>query len=193
MHASLIGLAPSFTDGERDVIKKTAIILVFLLVGCGEKTEVFGIEIGGPLQTIRDKNLIAKEDIIPSKHHFVMIDLKKAPENEMGDIAQYSASALNGKIIGATASIDDEKEQYFKSMVSYAEKLLGNPIATNEGIKNPTAAKFTPYGCINNNSCPNSKYVVFRKGDINAIVSTGSGKSVLQFDSDKIKDALSMK
>jgi len=176
-----------------NVIKKTAIIFIFLLTGCGENIEVFGVEIGGSLETIRDQNLIKKEDLIPSSHHFLMVDLEKAPKNEMGDMAHYSASVLDGKIIGVAASVDDENNQYFNSMVSYAEKVLGEPVASNSGIKNPKDAKDSPYGCVNSNSCPYPRYVIFRKGDINAMASTGSGKSVLQFDSDKIKDAMNIK
>ncbi len=175
-------------------MKKILVFLfISLLVGCDKKTEIFGVELGGQLQVIRDKNLVAKEDVIPSSHHYLMLNLSKAPKNEMGDTAKYSVSALDGVIIGISAAIDDTGGDYFPSMVSYAQRLLGEPLATDDGIKNHELAGITPYQCITNNSCPGVKYAIFRSGDINAMVSYGRGKSTLQFDSDKIKDAINIK
>lgn len=175
-------------------MKKILVFLfILLLAGCDKKTEIFGVELGGPLQVIRDKNLVAKEDIIPSSHHYLMLELSEAPKNEMDDTAKYSVSALDEIIIGISAEIDDTGGDYFPSMVSYAQRLLGEPLATEKGIKDHELAALTPYQCIANNSCPRGKYAIFRNGDINAMVSYGGGKSTLQFDSDKIKDAINIK
>ncbi|UMB78878.1 hypothetical protein FXN80_10945 [Dickeya fangzhongdai] len=166
------------------------VMLIFTLAGCEDKMEVFGIKIGNPLQSLRDEKIVKKEDLIPSKKHFLMVDLIRAPKNEIGDSAKYSVSSLDGEIISAYAVIDDHSEVYFNSLVGYAKNKLGEPIATNDGIKNADMTRLVPYGCVNDKTCPTAKYAIFRKGKINAMVSSGDGKSSIYFDSDKIKETM---
>lgn len=170
-------------------MKNIWLILALLLSGCRDDVKVFGIEIGGEVDGLRDAGLIKSQDLVPSKQHFLIINLYKAPNNEMGDSATYSVNSLDGKIIGVSSNIRDEDGAYYLSMVSYAKSKLGNPIASNEKIVDESAVRATPYGCIVEHNCPPGKYTIFRKNNVSAVVSSGDGKSVITFDNDELKKA----
>lgn len=172
------------------MIKKIIFFVIITLTGCNDNAEVFGIKIGGDVQSLRDKNIVEHEEAIPSKGVFLIIDLKKPPKSDVGDKAKYSASSLNGTIIGASAKIIDPSGDYYESMLSYAKSKLGDPIANDGEVKNQQQINFSPYGCIQANSCPTQKFTAFRKGSINALVTSGDGKTTIDFDSDLVKDAL---
>lgn len=165
----------------------TAICLI--LAGCDGGNKIFGIEIGGSEQDFRKISEIKKEDLIPSKVHFLELTLASAPENELGSDTTYVVSSVDGKIVGVRAERNDENENYYSSMIAYAKNKLGDPIASEKGITNKAALEELPFGCAKNNSCPTSKYTAFRKGTLNALVSSGRGVSDVIFYDDDVQSA----
>lgn len=187
---SVLTCKQNTTDGDRDMRKAVLMLCALILTGCDGKTEAFGITIGGKLQEVRDKQIVKKEELVPSSGHFLVVDLTKAPKNEAGQQARYSVTSFNGEIIGVTADLDDDPGDYYNSFVSYAKQKLGEPIATNQSIMDKSAVNSIPYGCVVQHTCPTANYTIFRKGNVSAMVSSGDKTTKIMFDSDKIKDAL---
>lgn len=160
-----------------------------LLAGCNNENKVFGVEIGGSEQQLRNKVIIESEDLIPSKVHFLELTLKAAPENEVGDEATYVASSIDGVIVGVRAKRNDKKGIYYSGMLAYASKKLGNPIASDKGVFNEKEFKEISFGCAKNGSCPTAQYTAYRKGSLNALVSSGNGETDIMFYDDSIQSA----
>ena len=177
-------------DGDRDMRNLLAITAMCLfLAGCDSGNKIFGIAIGGSEQELRKKIEIKQEDLIPSKVHFLEMTLVSAPENELGSDATYVVSSIDGKVVGVRAKRNDENEIYYSSMVAYAKNKLGDPIASEQGILNNEAVKSLPLGCAKNSSCPTPKYTAFRKGALNALVSSGGGETDIMFYDDDMQNA----
>ncbi|MBK0001440.1 hypothetical protein [Erwinia sp. S38] len=160
-----------------------------LLAGCNDENKVFGVEIGGSEKQLRNKVTIESEDLIPSKVHFLELALKAAPENDVGDEATYVASSVDGVIVGVRAKRDDEKGIYYSGMLAYAKNKLGNPIASDQGIINEEKVNEIPIGCAKNGSCPTPQYTAYRKGSLNALVSSGNGQTDIMFYDDDLQKA----
>lgn len=163
--------------------------MCFFLAGCDSDNKIFGVEIGGSEKELRKSIEIKKEDLIPSKVHFLELTLAVAPENELGSDATYVVSSIDGKIVGVRAGRDDESDSYYASMVAYAKNKLGDPIASEQGVTNEEAVKNLPFGCAKNSSCPTPKYTAFRRGTLNALVSGGARVSDIMFYDDDMQSA----
>lgn len=179
------------TDGDIELKKIIlGLAIVTMLTGCNDGVDAFGIKLDSKSDHLKKDGLVKRENLIPSKQHFLEIQLGKVPEPAMGDAAEYSANSVNGKIIGVRGSIDDSQSSFYKGAVEYAKSKLGDPIATEAGVSNSSKVDKIPYGCVKQGSCPTPKYSVFRKNDVNAMVSSGGGTTTLMFDTDEIKEAL---
>lgn len=184
-------LKVGLTDGS-NALKKIilGLALVTMLAGCNDGIDAFGIKLDSNSDQLKRDGLVKSENLIPSKQHFLEIQLNKAPEPALGDAAVYSVNAVNGKVIGARGSLDDAQSAFYKGAVEYAKSKLGDPIATEKGITDASEIDKIPYGCVKQGSCPTPKYAVFRKSDVSAMVSSGDGATTLMFDTDEIKEAL---
>lgn len=166
------------------------LVIASLLTGCNDAVDAFGIKLGSKSEQLKKDDLVKRVNLIPSKQHFLELQLTKAPDPALGDAADYTVNSANGKVIGVRGSIDDSQSSLYKGAVEYAKSKLGDPIATNEGISDSSAVNKIPYGCVKQSSCPTQKYSVFRKNNVSAMVSSGDGTTTLMFDTDEIKEAL---
>ncbi|SFN89973.1 hypothetical protein [Xenorhabdus japonica] len=166
------------------------VISCLFLAGCDRSIKVFGITLGGDFEKIKEQGLVKKVDLISSKKHFILADLKKVPSPEAGDSANYFVQVIDGKIVGVVATVKDDSSSYYKNLSSYAHSKLGEPVATENNITDSDAVKKIPYGCVEKRSCLGTKYSVYRKDNVNSIISTGNGETRIQFDTDDLKSAL---
>lgn len=168
----------------------SGLAIVTMLAGCNDAVDAFGIKLDSKSDQLKKDGLVKRENLIPSKQHFLEIQLDKVPEPALGDAADYTVNSVNGKVIGVRGSIGDSQGAFYKGAVEYAKSKLGDPIATDEGVSESSEVEKIPYGCVKQSSCPTQKYSVFRKNDVSAMVSSGDGTTSLMFDTDEIKEAL---
>ncbi|PHM23697.1 hypothetical protein [Xenorhabdus ehlersii] len=168
----------------------SAMICCLFLIGCDSSVEVFGITLGGDFDKLKKRELVEKIDLIPSKKHFILADLKKVPSPEAGDSANYFVQVIDGKIVSVAATVKDDSSSYYKNLSSYARSKLGESVATENSVTDSDAVKKIPYGCVREKSCLDTKYNVYRKGNVNSIISTSNGETKIQFDTDDLKSAL---
>lgn len=166
------------------------VIMLATLAGCNDGVDAFGIKLESKSEQLKKDGLVKNENLIPSKYHFLEIQLNKVPDPALGDAAEYSANSVNGKVIGVRGSLDDAQSAFYKGAIEYAKSKLGDPIATEAGTSDASKVDKIPYGCVKQGSCPTPKYSVFRKNEVSAMVSSGDGTTTLMFDTDEIKDAL---
>ncbi|MFZ1872191.1 MAG: hypothetical protein WAU54_05295, partial [Chania sp.] len=76
------------------------------------------------------------------------------------------------------------------NILSYAQGVMGEEIASNKEVKDNSAIKSTIYGCAESKKCADYEYGIFRKGKLNAMVSRNENYVNITFDEDEIKDAL---
>ncbi len=158
MHASLIGLAPSFTDGERDVKKLFILGLALFLQGCDNKPVApFGFKWGQTVEQTINQNLEGAE--ISDKNDVIaFISADSAPEPVQYE-GRYYLSFMKGLgLTSASFSTNVDRNSYFfnqgrniySSISQKLEEKYGAPVKINENVSRD-GNEF--YECLKHESC----------------------------------------